>query len=228
MNRLLAVFALFSILLPMSFSAEKAMVSLPQAPGVIEVIPTGQWGQSFSVHFRSIGSVPTGTNFSFRIITSNGDTINLRGFTKTSNDDGGIYWEMWNGPFPNVWPGWSTFETFVTTPGDGISYTSALVPVQCMNCTTGLLERADVSPDGASIKLGGYFPGRTYATLNGLRVEFLPVPPGADSLFSRIISTENAGSGKMDLTVCSDGICSTRTVYVTRSVPTLPSVPGKG
>jgi hypothetical protein len=97
---------------------------------------------------------------------------------------------------------------------------------------TGPLDRADVSVDGTTIDITGYFQGTTLATING---QLVPMAVGFSTTTGASlgrIDIRDFYEGQKNLTVCSGGVCSTRVIYITRrgmvTPPPLPGVPSQG
>jgi len=200
-------------------------------PAVIEIVPGDQYGRSYNVVFRSNTVVPRGTTISFRIALSNGSTMDLSGFLKDFDDNSTMYFEMWNGPFPGIWPGGFTlFEVALAIPGQSTAYILSPVGVWCRGCLfQGFLDRADVSQDGTVITLQGSLSGQLVATLDGVAVDVVTLPAQPPSPFlpsvgmpeRKVIYTDKVGNGQVNLTLCSDGFCFSRFVY-------LPPRPNQG
>lgn len=181
---------------------------LPAAPAVIEVLPTGTYGQSFSVIFRSVGSLPKGTTCAFRIKSSyGGSQIILQSFTLGESYQ--AWHQMWDGPFPWSWSGWAVFEVVIIPPTGSISKVKADVPVFCPSATTGPLQNAEISNDGKLLKLEGYFSDQIYVSVNDVDLKKIGGSQG-----EVYFDLSSISEGKKNLTVCSGGECSTRIIYI--------------
>lgn len=181
---------------------------LPAAPAVIEVLPTGTYGQSFSVVFRSIGDLPQGTTCAFRIKSSyGGSQIVLQSFTLGQAYQ--AWHEMWNGPFPWSWPGWAVFEVVIIPPSGPISRVKAEAPVFYPSAMTGPLQNTEISQDGKILKLNGNFSDQLFVSVND--VDLKKIGGNQSVIYFDLSSIEE---GKKNLTVCSGGECSTRIIYI--------------
>lgn len=195
--------------------AKKRKVATPefgveQANAVIEVTRSGQ---HVSTIFRSLDIVPAGSYVSSRYVLPNGVGTLLEGYTV--QEDWQVSFELWNGQFPGVWQnGYTLFETIIVNSRDGsFTYTSAYVPVRVCCGLTGPLQKAEVLPDG-SINVSGNLYGRVVATVDN---QPYPVALSYDAntgIPVGHISVPNYGAREMLLTLCSEGVCSTRHLYL--------------
>jgi hypothetical protein len=194
-------------------------IQASQAPATIEVTYLNN-GQNVYANFVSAIPIP-GATVAFRATLPNGDIVNLDSYKVQSEAiDYTIGAELWNGPFPGVWPsGWTLFEAIAIIPGKGVTYVSSYVAVRACCASTGPIQRVDLSQDGNTIGIsGGFIKGQTVAKLDWDAVD---LKFSSSSLVTADVSKQFEGEHR--LTVCSVGSCSTRLIYVSRP-PTPPSV----
>lgn len=201
------------------FSASTRMATpsagpmIQQGEATIEVTSSGN---SVSSVYRSITPILPGTIMAFRMTMPSGAVMNLDGYTAPLGESYRVYAELWNGPFPSMWPsGWTLFEAISMAPNGNISYVSSFVAVRACCLLTGPVQRVDVSQDGSYIDITGNFLGMTTVTLDGgsVPVAYKAGPNGYSG--GRIITQDFSQSEHL-LTVCSGGNCSTRLVYITK------------
>ena len=199
-----------------------AYLSVLQLPGTIEVT---QSGQNATVTFQTIIDPPRGTAIAYRFTLPDGVTLPMQGYTK--DWDGGVYAQMWNSTFPEVFPsGWLIPEVLMLTPDGNLFYVSGVVQVFSSGGLPGPLQRADVSSDGSTIMLSGDFTGNVFVRLNGMPVSINHInsPFPSTTAYTATVSTAGAGAGQMNFTICANFSCSSRVLYVNQPPP--PSVPG--
>lgn len=206
-----------------------ALLQAEQAPAVIEV--QGTANGPYTVTYKSVESHKANTLLAFQIILPDGNEITLDAFVTSSNPDGSgwkIYAEMWNGQLAAMWPsGVTTFRVIVIPPSGKLQMTSGTVVNRACcynNGFEGPLQRADVSPDGSAVLLEGVFSGNTYALLNGQPIDVaFPSKGNAGEIYKQGKIPTGDVSGQIPLTICSNGSCSSRVIYITR-----PQNSGKG
>jgi len=201
--------------------ANNASLQVEQAQAVIDVTVSGE---NITATFQSLVSLPAGSAVAFRATLPNGSVLNMDGFSIGVDQNWAPSAEMWNGPFPAIWPsGWTLFEAVIISGNGGVSYTSAYAPVRACCAMYGPLTRADVGADGMTINIAGQFQGMTVATLNGnpVPISFTAGQPSTGSTAmtytAGTISATSLWEGQFTLTVCSNGLCSSRVVYITAS-----------
>ncbi len=196
-------------------------VQVMQAAATIEV--TGN-DENTRVVFQSIGRVTNGAIISFRAILPDGSIVPMDSWQVFCEGDGcAPNMELWNGKFPDAWQsGQTTFDALIVDSGK-LLYVSAAVDVRSCCAISGPIDRADVDANGTVINLTGQFTDKTYATIYGnpVDVDFSGAQKVNGHYTSAKISLRNFGSGKLPLTVSSDGVSATRIVYPL-------SRPGKG
>ncbi len=194
---------------------------LNQAPGVMEVIGSSNSDNPIAVRFQSFGSLEPNSTVAFQMFLPDGTQVPMSAWKIGMNPDGSgwsVYEELWNGKFPNAWQGGETiFGVVVISPSGRVSYTSATVEVFACCILSGPLTRADVSADGLSVTITGFFPLNTYATVSGtpVTVNFSRVIPIVVPTSGTIDLSQFGQGQQLSLTVCSQGSCSTRQLYLT-------------
>lgn len=197
--------------------AKKRNITRPENLGVEQanaVIEVTRSGEHVSAIFKSLDIVPEGSYISSRYVMPNGKGVLLEGYVV--GGDWQISSELWNGQFPGAWPmGYMLFETIIVSSQDGsFSYTSAYVPVRVCCSLTGPLQRAEVLPDG-SINVYGSLYGRVVATVDGQPHQVdLSYDTNTGASLVGHIAVPNFGAREMLLTLCSQGVCSTRHLYL--------------
>jgi hypothetical protein len=192
----------------------RATVQLAQAPGVLEVTDSAS---SVFVVFRSVSPLP-GSTLNFRATLPNGSVVNFDGYTVPQDWKGfNVYGEIWNGAFPGVWPsGWTLFEVLVSTPGKGVSYVSAEVPVRACCRNVGPIEEFTFRGQVLSV-IGDFQSQETLqeapATVNGILVGVHFVTKGYITSIGNIV---NLNVGQNLFTLCVKGSCATRIFYTSR------------
>lgn len=183
-----------------------------QANATIEVTTSGQ---NVRASFTTLTSVPENSFILFRMTLANGTMVQLEGFSVFSEGTWGS--ELWNGPFPNIWPAGPTrFEVIIISSNSGeLTYVSALALVHTCCLLTGPLTSADVSADGTAVNIAGFFQGFITATINGRPVPMssMGFSPTTGEALNRI-DISQAGIVQGTLAVCSGGECSSREIYV--------------
>ena len=182
---------------------------LPQADAVVEVIRVEN---NYSVNFRSAYPTvfPSGTWVVLRIILSDGTLVGQSGW-QILEDASLISQEMWDGTFSVVLrPGGVRFEAVVVRPSERATAASATVD-QFAKTPSGPLDEVTVTADGNWIQATGVFGEKTVALLNGQQVFYLMTT--RDRIAA---STALFGGGEVIFTVCSDGECSSRRLFVRR------------
>lgn len=167
------------------------------------------------VNFQSTINIEQGSIISFRMVFPNGMLVPLSGFQMTGTYQVGAY--LWNGSFPGVWPsGLTKFEVIIVTPTGNLSYVSGEVAFGlCCQLSGPVTGAMTVSPDGITIQATGFFSGLTIATINGMEVPIVVSSSPTTGAWLATISNPFAFlQGQMIVTICSNGECSTRIVYI--------------
>lgn len=215
-------------------NGNSVIVSLEQALVVVavNVTTTGSSLPHVVVSVQSIKELEQDTLVLLQMTTENGQ-IPMQSYKMGRSFDGrgtNIFIELWNGQFSTGWQsGVTKFGAFIIAPGGKITYSSGSVPVNFCCFTDGPIGRADLSADGKSVILQGSFSGATYASINGtpVDIDFGPQPVGALFPAQAIgkISLSKFAYGSVSLSVCSQGSCSTRILYVNGNNVTVSPVP---
>ena len=182
---------------------------LPQADAVVEVVRVEN---NYSVNFRSAYPTifPSGTWVVLRITLSDGTLVGQSGWQLTQ-DASLVSQEMWDGTFSLILrPGGWRFEAIVIRPGEKATTASAVVD-QFAKLPAGPLDEVTVTADGNWVQATGVFGEKTVALLNGQQVFYLMTTRS-----HLAASTALFGGGEVIFTVCSDGECSSRRLFVRR------------
>lgn len=200
-------------------------LSLPVADGVIQVVSEPNGGQRRLVRF--VATRPMGGKLLFRIVASNGSSIQFDGFELDWRGGGGGNFapntELWNGQFPPFWPGGQTrFDVFHLEDGK-LTKVSAFVSV------FGGPPIGPALGDVAVVQIGArphvFVPGIVHPRDARVVVGFASAQPLLNSggqLFVAVPVEKGYFEGDNTLTVCVGGVCTTRVVHIGMQQP----VPG--
>ncbi|MFA6301268.1 MAG: hypothetical protein WC609_02870 [Candidatus Paceibacterota bacterium] len=194
---------------------ENSPYGIPQAKATIEA--TGLSTGETYVLFQTTEPLSSGSYLVFTMNMPNGNSICLGGFMVQSEYRWGA--QLWNGNFPGIWPGgWTRFAVYLFDAGGNLSYTSTLVNVQaCCGTQPGPIRTATVSTDGYWVEVkGNFLETDTLATLGGMPAPtFFEYDPSTGEPIIKVLNQYGI-QGQTNLTVCSNGECASRVMYINR------------
>lgn len=181
-----------------------------QAPSVVEITSSKK---NIMATFRSTEMLPKGSVITFRMTMPDRSELIIGGYRTTK--DGFWYAEMMSGMFPDISPaGFVTFEALIVDSRNRSIYvSSACAPVRISTYLSGPLHGAKFLMDG-TIEVRGQLNQASVATVDGQSYPIvLSYDPTNGLPIGRVI-VPNFGAREALLTLCTDGVCSTRHLYI--------------
>ena len=226
---------------PMARASAQAMwsatgidnMAFPQAPGAIAV----RRSDANTNAIFTAASLPSGTCIVGQIIAPDGngaintDTFCVAGYT------GPFSFEIWNGPFPLMWPAGPTRLRVLVNSNGNVTEANAYVPVRSCCINSGPQVSVAMTPDNQGLMVTGNFRNPVFA-INGTIVLGVNISPtnltpfgqtqGSATVPIPLWDSTLSNEGNGILTVCEGGWCSQTFFHVVQSQSVAPTNGGKG